>query len=1003
MPEEKKPKKTEEAEKAEKAAEAEMPAKAEKAAKADKAEKTEETVKAEEADKAEAAEAQAGEAKAQEPQAPKHPRDLPRGVGLALAILLPTLFFLLVPPLSKSGLWDPFELNVADLARRLALNLFHADGLALAGADNSLPHLNDLGRPELPFTSMALGFKLFGLHEWAGRLPLALWGIAGVVATYGFVARLVDRRAGLFSAIALATMPLYFVQSRTMLGDIVTMACVATAFGGLAVGAFDRTDEGAEVTAGRVAWTVLGLAALVGGFYSRGALLGVAVPALAVGVTWGLTWAAGRRARDGFGDLAGAAALLIGAAALYWGVVAVNKGGSSLVVAAGAMVRTQPKYPTYDVIIGHLGHALAPWSAFVPFAFGRLFLAPVGRTGFLHQRESYTRTALLVGAAVAVAAHGWIDAKVEFIPFCAPALLAAACGVALRDLDRGAHPSVAIGVGVALLLGVLHHDFHQMPEKAYQAFGIQQATFPESFKDTSLLLWTVALVSFALLTMLLWTEGDEEPSDAAKIVYKPFDPDRYLQTLNHLREAWDGMLALAYFALVAGASLAGLAIWTGVRFKMGWVASVSLQVRDALLNAWWITAFVPHVIIFGTIFALDAWRWSFDSAHPFSSASFTRGFEPFEELVDRLKKGMGPDEVSEQKSRWLMSAAVLVPLMMLAIPGGLIGYLVTHGTRWPIAVAFGVPAGIAVFLVLGFLGDLLGGSRTAGFSVLAAVPGFVLCFGYYPALANQLSPKEVFESYQHVHKSGEPLALLGVGGRTAAYYAGGQVETLENTQRGFSWLLEAEPGHRRYLATRAEELPKLNQLYRQNTHAHGEPAQNLPILDARSSQILLAASSLLPGEKNENPLGKLLLSSPPSPQHKMSVNMEDRLEVLGYDIIDMRGKLIDVVAPGRKYHMRTYYKVLAPVTTEWEAFIHIDGYRRRHNGDHKPLDGKYPFALWQKDDLIVDDYEFSLEPNFSPGTYTVFFGLFVGETRMKIVSGPNDHDNRIDGGPLRVQ
>jgi 4-amino-4-deoxy-L-arabinose transferase-like glycosyltransferase len=1014
MPEEKKPKKTEEPEEAEKAEESEPsdaaeakdePSKDE--ATADEAEANAEAeAKTEEAEP-KADEVQGGDVAAKsaedQPAAPKHPRDLPRGIGLALAIIFPTLFFLLVPPLSKSGLWDPFELNVADLARRLALNLFHAGGLALAGADNSLPHLNDLGRPELPFTSMALGFKLFGLHEWAGRFPLAIWGVAGVVATYGFVARLIDRRAGLFSAIALATMPLYFVQSRTMLGDIVTMACVGTSFGGLAVGAFDRTDKGAEVGAGRVAWTLLGLAALFGGFYSRGALLGVAVPALSVGVAWGLTWAAGRRARDGYGDLVGAAALLIGASALYWGVTAVTKGGPNLAIAAGAMIRTQPKYPTFDVIIGHLGHALAPWSAFVPFAFGRLFLAPVGRTGFVHQRESYTRMALLVGSAVAVAAHGWIDAKVDFIPFCAPVLLAAACGIALRDLDRGAHPSVAVGVGIALLLGVLHHDFHQMPEKAYQAFGIQQATFPESFKDTSLVLWTVALVSFALLAMLLWTEGDEEASEEEKLVFKPFDPDRYLHTLNRLREAWDGMLALAYFALVAGASLAGLAIWTGVRFKMPWVASVSLQVRDALLNAWWIAAFVPHVVIFGTIFALDAWRWAFDSARPFSSASFTRGFEPFEELVDRLKKGPGEDEASEQRQRWVMSAAVLFPLMMLAVPGGLIGYLVTHGTRWPIAVAFGIPAGIAAFLLLGFLGDLLGGSRTAGFSVLAAVPGFVLCFGYYPALANQLSPKEVFESYQHVHKGAEPLALLGVGGRTAAYYAGGQVETLQNTQAGFQWLLEAEPGHRRYLATRAEELPKLNQLYRQHTHAQGEPAQNLPILDARSSQILLAASSLLPGEKNQNPFGKILLSAPPTPQHKLTVNMEDRLEVLGYDMIDTRGRLVDVVAPGRKYRMRTYYKVLAPVTTEWEAFIHIDGYRRRHNGDHKPLEGKYPFALWQKDDLIVDDYEFSLEPNFSPGVYTVFFGLFVGETRMKVLSGPNDHDNRIDGGPLRVQ
>jgi len=500
-------------------------------------------------------------------------------------------------------------------------------------------------------------------------------------------------------------------------------------------------------------------------------------------------------------------------------------------------------------------------------------------------------------------------------------------------------------------------------------------------------------------------------------------------------------------------------------------------VRDGLLNAWWATAFVPFVIIFGVIFALDAWRWAFDGTRrSFSKESFTRGFEPFEELFARLKEGYEDGE-EEKKQRWLVSAAILVPLMVLAVPGGIIAYLATHGYKLPIAFALGVPSGIAMFLVLGFLGDLLGGSRTAGFSVLAAVPGFVLCFGYYPALANQLSPKEVFESYARIHKGSEPLALLGVGGRTAAYYAGGQVETLADTQRAFQWLTGAEPGTRRYLATRSEELPKLNQLspkevfesyarihknneplallgvggrtaayyaggqvetltdtqhaftwllgadqgtrrylatrseelpklnqlYRQQTHAHGEPAQNLPVLDARSSQILLVASSLQSSEKNQNPLSKILLDKVPSPQHKVVVDMEGKLQVLGYDVTDPTGKLVDVIGPGRKYRMRTYYKVTAPVTTEWEAFIHIDGYHRRHNGDHKPLDGKYPFSLWLKDDIVMDDYEFSLEPNFSPGTYTVFFGLFVGDTRMKVTSGPNDNDNRIDGGPLRVQ
>src|SRR5439155_22770767 len=134
------------------------------------------------------------------------------------------------------------------------------------------------------------------------------------------------------------------------------------------------------------------------------------------------------------------------------------------------------------------------------------------------------------------------------------------------------------------------------------------------------------------------------------------------------------------------------------------------------------------------------------------------------------------------------------------------------------------------------------------------------------------------------------------------------------------WLMtngdSAGDGQRRFLAMKADELPKLNALYRERS----QPRANLPVLDARSSQILLVASALAGNEKNQNPLNKILLSSPPKPQHKLEVNMEDKLLVLGYDVTDQTGKWVDVVAPGRAYRMRTYYKVLAPVTTEWEAF-----------------------------------------------------------------------------------
>jgi hypothetical protein len=197
---------------------------------------------------------------------------------------------------------------------------------------------------------------------------------------------------------------------------------------------------------------------------------------------------------------------------------------------------------------------------------------------------------------------------------------------------------------------------------------------------------------------------------------------------------------------------------------------------------------------------------------------------------------------------------------------------------------------------------------------------------------------------------------------------------------------------------RSEELARLNRAWRE----HGN-ADNLPVLDARSSQIILVSSKLEAGEKNQNPLSQIVLEAPPKPQRRLEANLDDKLDVLGYDITDDKGRLVEHIAPGKKYHMKTYFKVLAPIQTEWDMFIHIDGFHRRHNGDHKICEGKYPMALWRPGDFVVDDYAFTLEPNFSPGPYTNFFGLFVGESRLPVKSGPSDGANRINGGTLRVQ
>jgi hypothetical protein len=230
----------------------------------------------------------------------------------ALVVCAIAVLFLLLP-IAVSGLWDPFEFNVAELARRIAVNVYGAGTLSLEGADNSMPKLGDLGRGELAFDSIALGFRLFGLHEWAGRLPLALWGVVGVLSLYWLIARLVDRRAALQRHRSLHDAAL-FMQARTMLGDIVPMAAISMAFAGLAVAVF----EGPGLPLARKLACGLAALGLLFGFLSRGALIGVAIPALGVGLAWAAMWASSQRKAERFGDVVGAASLALGGVAA-WG------------------------------------------------------------------------------------------------------------------------------------------------------------------------------------------------------------------------------------------------------------------------------------------------------------------------------------------------------------------------------------------------------------------------------------------------------------------------------------------------------------------------------------------------------------------------------------------------------------------------------------------------------------------------------------------------------------
>ncbi len=690
------------------------------------------------------------------PQAPPEPqggRDWQRLVALGIAVAV------LFPVLAKSGIWDPYELDAADLARRIAAHVFHAPSLEVPGAINVMPTLTDLRMGELPFTSMAVGFKLFGLHDWTGRLPLALWGLAGVAALYELLARVVDRRAGLYSAIALVTMPLYFMQARTMLGDIVTMSALTMAFCGLAGAMLDAR--------GRLAWLGVAAVGLVAGYFSRGILLGVAVPALSIGLSWLALRASGvedlgaaaapaqgkgayrqqpaTAARPGEGEGLVEEGDTIGAAALVLGILAVGLGLRALFAVSpdaplsrsvGFLIQRKPSVEdTFDLVVRQLGHGLFPWSAFLPFALGRLFRAPVEAQAGARGRETALRAALLVGAAVAYGAYALLAPRSGPLPFAAPALLAAVAGLAIFDFERGARPSPAIVIGTLLLGVVLFADLYREQEKMLLAFVVvDKPQFPRTFEEPGRWALTFAFAGFVGVTGLAWLEA--QPTKPLPSLGKWIDElvRGYKEGAAELASIWNGNLVFG--TVVVEAAMVGLSGMVFVGRRVGWapVQSVPKFWADIFVNVWWILPAVLSVL----------------------PALLVVGRDLFRALVAGLR----------------------------------------------------VPR--------------------ASFTATAAVifSGWMLGFGYYPGLAAQLSPKEAFESYARLSHPGEPLALLSVRSRAAAYYGGGESPSFTDASRAFAWLTE-RPNERRWMLLKADDLPRLNSLFRSQAH------RNLPILDGR--------------------------------------------------------------------------------------------------------------------------------------------------------------------------
>ncbi len=814
-----------------------------------------------------------------------------------VSLLCVAAVFGLIRGITAGALWEPHELEVAELSRRIALNLLGGGELAIPGADNSLPIRADLGRGELPFSSAALGFRLFGLSEWAGRLSLVAWALCGLVALYVALCRLWDRRAALYSVVILATTPLYFLQARTLLGDAVTLATFTIAWSSLSTAVL----ASALTPRARLCFAALGSVGLYAGFWCRGAVLSVAVPALAVGLAARFVPAPSRLARAlglsllGLGTLAGAAG--------FWGLWRAEHTGDYSVFVGSALINASAT--SFDAVLGDFAHAAFPWSALAPLALSLPWRSDDDSTAHTATGRPVAVCAVL-GLALSLAASAWLEPSIGRVVLPAAACFAVLVAGALRELETKARALPLLAIACAALAVMLGSDLHTHPEKVLAGFGLAGASLPESLQPQSATLWKWgALAVAACAAVCLFEREEAEPAPVLERV-------EYRRVLSTLQQTWDGNLVFALLLLEAG--LVGFLLLSAISERL-----IHLEQLDG----------------FG--------------------------------LLTR---------------KLVAAAAVLVPLAALLPWAAMLtrdAARIVFGRRWP-----GPLAGLSP-------------TRPEGLLCVAAAVALSGSLGFYPGFSQQVSPKLVFERYRQLGRSGEPLGILGEASAAARYQAGASAQALGSLDAAFGWLdAGGEQGVRRWLLVRAAELPRLNALFRERH------ARNLPVLDARSSELLLASNRRLPGEPNESPLGGLVLDAAPTPQHPLQAVLGNKLEVLGWSVTSSTGQAVSSVTPGKPYRFVIYYRVRAPLAGNWQTFVHVDGLQRRFNADHAPLEGKYPPSVWRAGDLLADSAELLLEPNFSPGQYRVYFGLYSGTRRLQVSAGPAA-DDRIVAGTLQLE
>lgn len=139
----------------------------------------------------------------------------------------------------------------------------------------------------------------------------------------------------------------------------------------------------------------------------------------------------------------------------------------------------------------------------------------------------------------------------------------------------------------------------------------------------------------------------------------------------------------------------------------------------------------------------------------------------------------------------------------------------------------------------------------------------------------------------------------------------------------------------------------------------------------------------------------------PQPRARVDAVLGNAVRIHGAD-------LPAPAAPGDPLVLRFFFESLAGLDQDWQVFLHIDAKQGsyRIHGDHFPARGKYSTTLWQKGEVITDEWKGAVPRDAPRGAYDVWLGFYIGDDRLPFTSGDgaaHDGDDRVRVGTLEVR